>query len=63
MTSHKNLLLGWDVDTWRRAIDWAGLGDPPLTLNEIPRLSKIRRKWLDHGGPVSGPASDLVLNG
>lgn len=61
---NKSLFIGWDFDTWSRAFKWAGepMTHAPmvgLTSQELEPFLKVRRKWLERGGPTSGPISNL----
>lgn len=57
------MMFGWDLDTWRRAFEWAGKTTAPrLWADEgVDELLAVRRKWLKDGGPQSGPVSKLAL--
>jgi hypothetical protein len=59
------LLYGWNLVTWQRALKWAGADDLNLGMILQPRAQKrfleIQRKWLEAGGPMAGPRSDLIL--
>lgn len=62
------MLFGWDGPTWQRALEWArAVGIPtPTSGATLPEsqwsaLAAIRSKWLEMGGPESGPSGAILL--
>ena len=57
------MLLGWDYETWERAFAWAGETMPSGSYGreDFARYTSVRCKWLQRGGPMTGPISKLEL--
>jgi hypothetical protein len=57
------LLFGWDIETWRRALEWAAAD---VSLSDLPdqrkwsRFAAVRQQWLERGGPMDGPVHQLI---
>lgn len=62
----ESMLFGVTMSGWRKMIEWAGETadlssyqyDNPAMLD---RLLAVHRKWLESGGPMSGPSGAIVL--
>jgi len=53
---HKWMLFGWDLETWRRALEWAD-SDLPLSFysGPIEPYVDIWCDWMKSGGDRGGP--------
>ena len=58
-------LYGWSVTQWLKVLEWAG--EKSITVYDIvdedkwPIFMEARCKWLNAGGPISGPSDKLVF--
>lgn len=60
-------LFGWDHQTWQRAFAWARVKPiryiypDKLTPDQWETLTAIHSKWMESGGPVTGPTGSIIL--